>query len=128
MSAHIAIFNHSESLLTLFRAVLTKLGYNVTTHMQDLTTLDDIKQMRPDLIILGYFHGYIENEIEVIDALRADPDTSLIPIIVLTTGPLRAVTAQEHEDIPYFQVIEKPFDIGNLLEHIREALRPAPQV
>ena len=127
MPAHIAIFNHSESLLTLFRAVLTKLGYNVTTHMQDLTTLEDIEQMSPDLIILGYFQGYIENEMEVIEALRANPITAQTPIIVLTTGPLRTDMNLAHGTIPYLQVVEKPFDMGHLLEYIRDALRQAPK-
>ena len=54
MPAHIAIFNHSESLLLLFKTVLSRLGYKVTTHLQDLTTIDDVKQMHPDLIILGW--------------------------------------------------------------------------
>lgn len=127
MPAHIAIFNHSESLLTLFKALLTKVGYEVTTHLQDLTTLEDIKRLDPDLIILGYFQGYIENELEVIDALRAEPETAETPIIVLTTGPLRTELGEAHSSIPYFQVVEKPFDVGDLLAHIRKALDQAPR-
>ena len=121
MPAHLAIFNHSESLLLLLDQLLTRHGFHVTTHLQALTTLDEIRALKPDLIILGYFTGVYENELEIISALRRDPVLQDVPILVTTTNPDHLRRQREAQET-YVTIVEKPFDARQLVRNIREVL------
>ncbi len=122
MAPHIVVFNHSASLLVLFRENLTASGYTVSTHLQELTSLDEIREPRPDLIILAYLRGYIENELDILDALKADPELGDIPVIVFATGPIRGEQEINGRPARYHQLVEKPFNRAQLLDAVSSAL------
>jgi DNA-binding NtrC family response regulator len=118
----IAVFNHHESTLRLFQVLLTKRGFVVHTHKQEVTSLEDVVNEQPDLIILGYITGFSENEVEMIHELASNPVTSQIPILVATTAPKPVERALKHEHIPYIEIVEKPFNVDELLSAIDELL------
>jgi DNA-binding response OmpR family regulator len=119
----IMVFNHTEHILTLFQAVLAKQGYEVSTHLQALEHLSEVERVKPDLIILGYIKGYDENDIEMIHALRANPNTANISVIVCSTGYARLDTDTPYKDIEYIEVVPKPFEPTNLLDKVDRLLR-----
>jgi CheY-like chemotaxis protein len=123
--AHIAVFNHSENLLFLFKSLLSQYGYEVSTHLQSLEGIETARALMPDLIIFGYFKGFVENELEIIEALRADPHIGHIPVLVCTTGPVRTESQSSGKPVPYVTVIEKPFDAKDLVMAVRQALKQA---
>src|SRR5215213_4595949 len=112
------VFNHTKHILKLFEVILTKQGYEVSTHMQALEHLRDVERVKPDLIILGYIKGYTENDLEMIQALRANPNTANISIIVCSTGYARLETDTPYKDIEYLEVVPKPFEPTNLLDKV----------
>ncbi|MEP7289971.1 MAG: response regulator [Chloroflexota bacterium] len=119
---HIVIFNHSPNLLKLFQAALSKKGYKISTHLQEMSHLDQIMQDPPDLIILGTLKGYLDSEVEIIQKIRQDSTAGTIPIIVCTTGDLFLAKNEQVSEVKYFSIVPKPFDIQDLLSAVEAAL------
>jgi DNA-binding response OmpR family regulator len=123
MPRRIAVFNHSEHILKLFHDVLTKRGFEVLTFLQELTSLAQVEQVMPNLVILGYLKGYIENELEMVEQLRAHPTLKNIPIIICTTGEIRDQRNGWQQELRYIAIVPKPFDVQELLEAVDDALK-----
>ncbi len=123
MSRRIAVFNHDEHILRLFREVLTKHDFEVLTFLQELTSLTEVEQVMPDLIILGYLKGYVENELQMVEELRRHPTLKAIPIIICTTGEIRSQRIGWQEELRYVGIVPKPFNVHDLLDAVDTALR-----
>jgi CheY-like chemotaxis protein len=123
MARRIVVFNHEEHILTLFREILTKKGFEVFAYLQELTSLSEIELMMPDLIILGYLKGYIENELEMVEQLRAHPMLKDIPIIICTTGEIRDQRIGWQQELRYLAVVPKPFNVQDLLDAVEDSLK-----
>ena len=118
---HIMVVNDSMEFLQLMQELLSDEGYHVTIVETGGGTRAAIKQLRPDLIILDVrlpdMSGF-----EVLNLLRLDPETEVIPVL-LCTAAVRDVQAQEavlrERGVP---VLFKPFDLDDLLEAVRNIL------
>jgi CheY-like chemotaxis protein len=122
MSRRIVVLNHHDNTLKLFRAILASRGFELHTFKEETTALQDIDALRPDLIILGHIRGVSSTEAEIVRALRANPLTAPVPIIVVTTGAALVERIVEQEGFPMVQVLEKPFDASRLLNAVNAML------
>lgn len=122
MPERIAVFNHSPTNLRLFREILTKKGYEVSTYQQEMTTLAEVEHAQPDLIILAYVVGYRENELEIIHALRSMPATHRIPIIVCSTGARKLEEIARYMNVQYLSLLPKPFNMNELVALVAQSL------
>lgn len=118
----IAVFNHSPTNLRLFREILTKKGYEVFTFLQEMTSLNEVAHLKPDLIILAYIVGYQENELEVIRELRSLPATHRIPIIVCSTGARKLDEIGRYLNVSYLSLLPKPFNMNELVAIVAQSL------
>lgn len=80
-----------------------------------------IRMRQPRLVILDIEMPDVDG-IQLFYLLRADPQTSDIPVLFLTINPLRV-----HEELPNYEemsavLISKPFDVESLLGVVRAAL------
>lgn len=94
-------------------------GFNVETASDGIAALEAMKTLRPDLILtdlqMPQLSGY-----QLIDALKADNETSSIPILVLAARPLADVplNARVHT------LIYKDLNVEEQLDQALESLFP----
>ena len=123
---HILAINNDPAILALFRDLLEEAGYQVSLQNCSDRELAKIRALKPDLIVLDYMWATEDDSWSLLQMLRMDPATAVIPI-VLCTGAVREVAAlQSHLMDMGISVVIKPFNIDHLVDVIRERL--APQV
>jgi adenylate cyclase len=108
--------------LDLLEAVLLPEGYTVEMATSGGETLDKIKQVNPDLILLDVMMPDMDGY-EVCGRIRADTTLSYIPIIFVTAKHKDPKDMIHGLDIGGDDYIGKPFNPPELLSRIRSALR-----
>jgi threonine synthase len=85
---HIAIIDDTPEARRLIRRILQSQGnFDISEAADGKTGLDLIRSKHPDLIVLDLMMPEMDG-FSVLDALKADPDTSDIPVIVSTAKEL----------------------------------------
>jgi DNA-binding response OmpR family regulator len=112
---HIAVYNDSHEILNLFEDLLASEGYRVSTAFMHTVDLDQTQRLGPDLIILDYVLAGGGDRWDLLEALRTDPATRNIPVLLCSGASL--LVAQREQDLQALgvAVIPKPFDIEELL-------------
>jgi two-component system alkaline phosphatase synthesis response regulator PhoP len=82
-SKKILIVEDEKDILDLIRLYLEKDGYRISTAMTGLEGLKMVKSEHPDLVILDLMLAEMDG-LEVCKRIRADPQTALLPVIMLT--------------------------------------------
>ncbi len=120
-SDRILVVDDEEDLLELIDYNLSKEGYRVTCVASGEAAINTAKVMVPDLIVLDLLLPSVDG-LDVCKALKGDPKTQSIPIVMLTAKSEEAdvVTGLELGAEDY---ITKPFSPRVLLARIRAALR-----
>jgi CheY-like chemotaxis protein len=121
---HILALDNDKLILDLLRDRLEDEGYQVSTRVAVDKDLCVVGALQPDLIILDYLWGGEDTGWSYLQALRMDPRTAPIPI-VLCTGAIKEVDAlQPQLDQLGVRVVHKPFNIDELLAVIADVLAP----
>lgn len=121
MLKRIAVYDYPPNLLKLFQRVLSKKGYEVRVLQGELQHPEELSEFQPNLIILGYIVGYVQNELEVIQWLREHPCTASTPIIICTTG-MKQVLEQPETNADGVMLVPKPFSIDQLFSAVDQML------
>jgi len=106
--------------LAILRMRLEAEGFTVRTARDGVEALDQVRECRPDLVVLDLMLPRISGE-RVCQELRADPRTADVPVVVVSARiqeaeRLRALAAGA--DV----FISKPYDLGALVTEIRARL------
>ncbi len=105
-------------------------GYEVITALDGEQALEKLKSERPDLIVLDIMMPKLDGY-EVCKAIKSDPDTRHIPVILLSAKG-RNVDQKLGFDVGADDYITKPFSPRKLVERINQLLgqtiteKPAP--
>jgi two-component system, OmpR family, phosphate regulon response regulator PhoB len=83
---NILIVDDSRFLRLANERALTKAGYNVITASDGEEGLQLARERRPDLVILDMMLPKLSGQ-DVLHALRGDPETAAMPVMVLTSLP-----------------------------------------
>jgi len=118
----ILVVDDAKSVREMLLLRLSSAGYRVLLAEDAVVAAARVLESRPDIIILDvqmpYMSGY-----EFMAALRADPSTRSIPVVLLTATPDVAVHARELGAVAY---LHKPAPDEQLLEILAlYAPRPA---
>lgn len=121
----VLLIDDEESARRLVKLLLELEGYHVLTAPNGEEGLILAKVERPDVILLDIIMPKLNGH-EVLRRVKSDPDTSSIPVIMLTAR------GADHDIAASFRFgatchIEKPFETKDLLEKIRAALVLAAQ-
>ena len=119
--AHILVFDDEPDLLDLVRYNLAQTGYDVTCVGSGEEALAAVGSSRSDLVIFDVLLPGIDG-LDVCKKLKGDPQTSAIPIVMLTARGSEAdvVTGLEVGADDY---LPKPFSPLVLLARAKAALR-----
>ena len=116
----ILVVNDTQEILDLFREILEGEGYRVSLYSYAFRDLDEIRRVRPDLIVLDFLIGGEDHGWQLLQKLKMDKATATIPIIVCTAAIRLARELEGHLKEKGVGVVLKPFDIDDLLRVIDE--------
>jgi DNA-binding response OmpR family regulator len=119
--SHILIVEDDKDIADLIARYLHKAGHAVETAASGTAGLARIKAARPALVVLDLMLPGIDG-LSICQALRKDPETAAIPIIMLTAR------GEEAERITGLQLgaddyVTKPFSPGELVARVGALLR-----
>jgi DNA-binding response OmpR family regulator len=123
MAQHILVVDDDHEIARLVGAYLAQAGFQVTTAYAGATAMRAVRAERPDLLVLDLMLPD-QDGIEIARALRADPVTASLPIIMLTArvdDTDRIVGLELGAD----DYITKPFNPRELVARVRAVLRRA---
>ena len=115
---HILVVNDTVEILDLFREILEEEGYRVSLYSFAFRDLDEIKENRPDLIILDFIIGGEDHGWQLLQKLKMDRETATIPVVVCTAAVRLVRDLEGHLKEKGVGVILKPFDIDDLLREV----------
>ncbi len=107
--------------LKLIEAILLPLGYNIITVNNGKQAIDKIKTIEPDIALINVLMPEVDG-IEVCRLIKADKQTSTIPVIIITAlddteSKIMALSAGADE------FLTKPIDRSELILRIKNLLK-----
>lgn len=113
----ILVVDDEKHIVRLVQLNLERAGYEVITAYDGLEALEKVRSERPDMIVLDVMMPRMDG-FETLQRLRANPETSEIPVIMLTAK------SQEQDIFKGWQsgadcYLTKPFNPMELLTFVR---------
>ncbi len=100
--------------------ILKQFGYEVVSTLDADKTLSSALKNRPDLILLDYSMDEMDGD-EVIQALKGDPRTKTIPIILCSNTRSQGTIMQSIQD-GAVGFVPKPLNVEVLLPMLKKVL------
>jgi len=120
MSARVLVVDDNEDNVKIMSLILLGKGFEVRTARDGKAALRSIEQERPDVVLLDIMMPDMDG-IEVLDRIRANPQSASLPVILVTgKGQDDDVLAGYKYGADYY--ITKPFTARHLLQGIRLVL------
>lgn len=123
--SRILIVDDDPNIVQMLSDILTDEGYEVATATQSLRAFDRAKEAQPDLILMDIMMPYLDG-LDQIKLLSLDDDLKDIPIIVITA---KARALEGIDNLKALRIVDylyKPFEISDLLDKIKKAIRERP--
>ncbi|HVT44914.1 MAG TPA: response regulator [Thermoanaerobaculia bacterium] len=114
-SARILVVDDDESILLLMRNILREFQFEPLTARSGEEAISLARQSQPHLVLLDMRMPGMDGH-DVIGALRAEPELTGVPILILSGERL---TQEQIASCGAAGAIQKPFDLTELLEEIR---------
>jgi two-component system, OmpR family, alkaline phosphatase synthesis response regulator PhoP len=118
--ARILIAEDEANIVKLISIRLQRLGHIIHPADNGVAALDLAREVTPDLILLDVMMPIL-NGFQVLEKLKADPATALIPVLILTArGHERDIVAGLEGGAEDY--IIKPFSFPELIARVSTAL------
>ena len=118
--SRVLVVDDEPDVLLLCRLNLEQRGHEVLEAPNGQVALELAKDRMPDIVILDLMLPGIDGY-EVLRALRADPDTAGVRVLVLTAKSLRADRERSH-DLGAAAFLTKPFLPDDLVATVDQLL------
>jgi len=119
---HVLAINDDLAILGVYADLLAEEGYRVTTERMPYVDPADVIAIGPDVIVLDLLVRHEERGAGFLAMLKVDPATRDVPVVVCSgdSGPLKEIA----EPLGTWDcgVVEKPFDIDDVLAVVRACL------
>ena len=114
----------SPTILRLVEMILSHAGYDVHTAAEGAAGVAMAKELNPDIILVDFIMPGM-NGFQVCKALRDDPETAAIPI-VLVSSKGEAIGEQFVDALKIEHYLTKPFQPEELVGEVKRILGQAP--
>lgn len=118
--AKILVVDDDDTTLLVFQTHLAKAGYTVETAADGMEALEKVPSFRPDLILLDINMPKMSG-FEVAKRLKDSPETSKIPIFIMTSLKQDANIKRGY-DLGIDEYLTKPTNISHLLLRVNKFL------
>lgn len=118
----ILVADDDENILTTISSVLSMEGYTVHTAENGEETLEKIKTVDPDLLLLDLMMPEMDGA-SVAHDLSTRVSGKKIPIIIVSGMVLEDTGKQFDTKNPNLKFLKKPFEIEELLELVNNTLK-----
>ena len=116
----ILVVDDEEHIRTLVRQVLSDAGYRVAEAVDGVDALAKVRTLHPDLIILDLMMPQLSG-FDTLSALRSDPVTSAVPVVILSVLDDRRKGLRLGADA----YLTKPLNVEEILSTIERLLARA---
>lgn len=126
MSNVILVVEDEAVISRMYQKILSFEGYQVDTAADGQEGWDKAKAIKPALILLDFMMPKL-NGLQVLEKLKADPETAPIPVVMLTNlaAPQEAELATKKGAVKY--IIKSETEPKQVVEMVREFLpKPTP--
>jgi DNA-binding response OmpR family regulator len=117
MAAHVLLIEDEPNISEAIRFILMRDGFAVTVLAEGRDVEAEVRALRPDVLVLDVMlpgrSGY-----EILAALRSDPETQSLPVLMLTARGQSRDRA-EAERIGASGFMTKPFSNAEILAAVR---------
>ena len=120
----IAVVNDEPVFVELLEELLTDEGYRVISSTEHHEAYQLIRSQRPNLVILDNRLERPDSGWRLLELMRIDPEVSRIPAIFCSADKRFLDQKQEQLHSYHTEVLEKPFELDELLSKIRTVLGP----
>ncbi len=115
VTLHVLLIEDEPNIAEAMRFILSREGWRVSHLAQGTEVLERVRADRPDLLILDLMLPGMSG-LEILAALRADPETRALPVMMLTArGRDRELAEQAGAD----RFISKPFSNAEIVAEVR---------
>ena len=118
MARRVLLIEDEPNIIEALRFILNRDGWAVDTHSDGRTALDAVARRRPDLIVLDVMLPN-RSGFDILADLRADPDTSEIPVLMLTARGQKD-DRETALRIGASRFMAKPFSNAEVLASVRD--------
>ena len=119
---NVLVIDDDASIRAILQYRLRREKFSVRLASNGLEAFKEVNAQRPDVIILDIMMPRMDG-LQFLAALRADLETSRIPVIILTA--LGHGIRKSMRNLRAFTIISKPFSPQLLMEEVREAMMVA---
>jgi DNA-binding response OmpR family regulator len=121
MPTRVMAINSSREILELYHLLLTDEGYEAFVFSFGPDDLEEVKRVKPDILILDQPAGMIRITWDLLQKLKMERTTAHIPIVLCTTQHRIALDMEGFFATKRITVVLKPFDIDELLRAVKTA-------
>jgi len=118
----IIVVDDNEDILEIVKLILEGYDYEVVTLADGSLLVDNLKEFKPDLILLDVMLGNMDGR-ELCKIIRSNDETKHIPIIMVSAShnlSERLIGMGSNTDF-----LAKPFDISELINKVALSLSAA---
>lgn len=121
MPSRILVLDDNDSILEMLRDLLASEGYRVEVGNVAVTDLNEIDEMKPDLIVLDNMFSGLPDGWTMLQALKLRLSTKSIPVIFSSAATVKEEIRQYCRDNDV-AVLVRPFAIDELLRDVVQGL------
>jgi DNA-binding response OmpR family regulator len=119
MNNRVMVLDDDEDILEIISYLLTEEGYKVLRLNNGANIQDHIRAFAPNLILMDVLLGE-QNGIEICRMLKHEPETSELPIILISGT--HNLSGSLYLDGAPDDFLAKPFDVDVLLKKVEQRL------
>lgn len=119
---HVLAVDDDANIRRIVQLILTRAGYEVTLAGDGLEGLAAVKSAKPDVVVLDVMMPHLDG-IEMLRRMRADPEISAIPVVMLTARSQDEDIFEGERSGAQIYLI-KPVSPHDLLDAVNRLARP----
>ena len=117
MTGHVLLIEDERNIVEAISFILSREGWRVDTHANGSDATDAIRRSKPDVIVLDVMLPGKSGH-EILREIKADPDLSELPVLMLTARGQSRDREMAHE-AGVSRFMTKPFANADVIDAIR---------